>query len=94
MGKVCKRTGCWIWIGPRFKKGYGKFITYRKGKRKVYLAHRWSYMNFVGKIKGKREIHHTCEINACVNPEHLRAVTRRTHNRIHGKARSERARRQ
>jgi hypothetical protein len=92
MGKVCKRTGCWIWIGPKFRKGYGKFITYRRGKRTVYLAHRWSYMTWNGKIKRKREIHHTCEKKACVNPEHLMSVTRRQHNRIHAKARSERAR--
>jgi hypothetical protein len=94
MGKVCLRYhgGCWIWIGPKFKKGYGKFITYRHGRRKVYLAHRWSYMTWNGKIKKKREIHHTCENKSCVCPEHLMSVTRRQHNRIHAKTRSERAR--
>ena len=93
MGKVCKDNdfGCWVWIGPKFKKGYAKFITYRRGKRKVYLAHRWSYMTFKGKLKRKREVHHLCQRKECVNPEHLQSVTRRQHNRIHAKARSQRA---
>jgi hypothetical protein len=37
-----------------------------------------------GEIPLGYQIHHTCEVRSCVNPEQLVAVTQREHNERHG----------
>jgi hypothetical protein len=44
--------------------------------KKVY-AHRVFYVEFIGPIPKGTEIDHECENHACVNPEHLQAVSHR-----------------
>ena len=71
---------CWIWCGA-ISKGYPKF-TIREGKKTFnFPAHRWAYENLGGhkKVAPELDIHHECNQPLCVNPEHLRAVTRRQH---------------
>jgi hypothetical protein len=64
---------CWIWTGHCNKEGYGSFNA---GKRKIVLAHRWSYEHFIGPIPDGKEIDHWfCNNPSCVRPSHLRAVT-------------------
>jgi hypothetical protein len=60
-------TGCWIWTGWSDENGYGKLSNNLTRMR----AHRWTYELFKGKIKKGAVICHTCDITACVNPDHL-----------------------
>ncbi len=68
--KIDTKTGCWLWVGSICKRnGYGDF-----GGIKAYV---YSYLLHKGTLPAKNEPDHLCRIRACVNPEHLEAVTRR-----------------
>jgi hypothetical protein len=71
--KVDKTEACWNWTGHLIKNGYGRIV--REGKQTV--AHRASYEHFVSPIPAGMDIDHICHNRACVNPEHLRPVTRK-----------------
>lgn len=76
---------CWLWTGSTQSQGYGRI----KARGVEILAHRWSYMQFVGAIEPGLAIDHlchrpdgceggkTCPHRRCVNPAHLQAVTSR-----------------
>lgn len=64
-------NGCWNWLGYLNTKGYGQFK--KDGIR--YYSHRWSYEYFVGAIPDGLMLDHLCRNHACVNPNHLEAVT-------------------
>ena len=66
-------SGCWQWMAGIMSKGYG---NYWNGSSTV-LAHRFSYELFVGPIPTGLQIDHLCRNHACVNPNHLEAVTQR-----------------
>lgn len=60
-------TGCWLWIGAIKNHNYG-YVQYQN---KPYLAHRFSWLLFKGKIPDHMKICHTCDTTLCVNPSHL-----------------------
>ena len=60
-------TGCWLWTGYRTADGYG--MANLQGKRGA--AHRIAWMLFRGEIPAAMFVCHTCDIPACVNPDHL-----------------------
>jgi hypothetical protein len=68
-------NGCWIWTAASTPRGYGRY-TVDDGTQKY--PHRLTYEAFVEPIPDGHQIDHHCEVPACVNPDHLEAVTART----------------
>lgn len=69
-------TECWFWRGYRDRGGYGRF-TLANGKRggNHVQAHRFSYEVSIGPIQTGFQVHHKCDNGACVNPNHLEALS-------------------
>lgn len=69
---VNEDTGCWNWTGSTNADGYAtsRYTNY------TGLAHRISYIEYVGEIPQGLQIDHLCNVRNCINPEHLEAVTR------------------
>jgi len=82
-------NGCWEWRGATNPKGYGNIRRDMDGP--AYSVHRVSFEHFHGPIPDGLEVDHLCFNRACVNPDHLEAVDRRTNvlrgrrNQNHGK---------
>lgn len=72
MVKVNKTDTCWLWTAAKFDNGYGAF---KETPTKQVRAHRWSYEHFVGPIPDGLILMHTCDVPACVNPDHLQPGT-------------------
>jgi hypothetical protein len=71
LAKVSKSgSGCLVWDASK-RNGYGVFWDGTQNVR----AHRWAYEQAKGRIPPELEIDHTCRNKACVNPDHLEAVT-------------------
>lgn len=72
--RVDRETGCWIWLGSRDRKGYGrKWLSHDKRVQ----AHRWFYEQHQGSIPSGLQLDHLCRNPSCVNPAHLEPVTSR-----------------
>lgn len=71
---VNSKTKCWIWTSQTDNGGYGKFWF----ERKCQLAHRVSYIIFVGPIPELMTLdHYFCNTPGCINPVHLKLATQR-----------------
>jgi hypothetical protein len=60
-------TGCWLWTGWLDRDGYGRF----RGRG----AHTFAYKHIHGPLPPDHEPDHICRARACVNPDHLEAVS-------------------
>ena len=62
---------CWTWLGRLTPGGYGKFRV----SGEIFAAHRVSYVQSRGSIPDGLVLDHLCRYRACVNPDHLEAVS-------------------
>lgn len=61
-------SGCWLWTkAVSGRKGYGQIGG---GATQLY-AHRLSYLAFKGPIPVGLYVCHKCDVQTCVNPDHL-----------------------
>ena len=71
--KIIDIGDCLIWIGAKNPKGYGIFHN----GFKHMAAHRFAYEQTKGPIPAGLQVDHLCRTRACMNPEHMEAVTNR-----------------
>ena len=67
---------CILWTGSIYDTGYGVIRIATKTR----AVHRIAYQLAYGSIEDGMDIHHTCRNRACINPDHLEALTRQAHN--------------
>lgn len=65
---------CWLWTGSTSDKGYGLFWI----DGAWVQAHRFAYALLVEEVPGDVRIGHRCEVNCCVNPQHLEPMVKIT----------------
>ncbi|HKF38799.1 MAG TPA: HNH endonuclease signature motif containing protein [Ktedonobacteraceae bacterium] len=76
--RIIKDTNeCWIWQGKIAANGRAIF---KVNGRSVYV-HKWAYEHYKGPTPEGLVLDHLCKIPACVNPDHLEAVTQLENNR-------------
>ena len=69
-------SGCLIWTGALDRDGYG--LTYVGAP---WAAHRLAWLLAHGPIADGLVIDHLCHNRTCIEPDHLRVVTREQNNR-------------
>lgn len=70
--KVKKTDTCWLWTGSFVPGGYGNF----RHRSITMLAHRYSLKIHGIHFTKEQVIRHTCDVRACVRPDHLVPGTR------------------
>lgn len=75
--KVDVGTSCWLWTGNTDRTGYGRYSFRRDGRTIFEAAHRYAFKAAGHAIPEGLVLDHLCRNRACVNPEHLEAVSNR-----------------
>lgn len=74
LSKIDASGDCWLWMGERNGKGYGR-LPVRKGDRvRLQTAHRLVWEILCGPIPPGHQLDHLCRVRLCVNPDHLEPV--------------------
>lgn len=55
------QTGCWLYTGPTFTNGYGRFLA----TRHYWPAHRYAYVLAAGPIPDHLVVGHVCDVPLC-----------------------------
>jgi len=71
LGYVLQENGCWDWVGPLSKDGYGRIWNGTHNIR----AHRFVFEQHKWPIPDGLTLDHLCRNRACVNPDHLEPVS-------------------
>lgn len=75
--KTINTDDCWLYARYINPDGYG-VVCHKLGNRYVLTKiHRATYITVKGEIPEGLELDHLCRVRACINPEHLEAVTHR-----------------
>ena len=61
-------NGCMLWQGNFIPLGYGSFQLNGKTQRAHRVAYAWAHQL---KMPFRKFVLHSCDVSACVNPEHL-----------------------
>lgn len=70
---------CWHWTG-QVHKAYGR--VYANGSTDK-PAHVVMHECLNGPVEQGMVVHHECRVKTCVNPSHLRVLTKADHSRLH-----------
>lgn len=65
------KESCWPWKGCKNKKGYGQLSRRENGIDLALYSNRFTYELFYGPIPEGFQVCHSCDVPACVNPQHL-----------------------
>lgn len=69
----------WMWCGSVRPSGYGQ--TWSRAPWSSMLAHRAVYEAAHGRVPP--ELHHSCHVKLCVNPDHLVPIDHARHTTLH-----------
>src|SRR5215471_5089033 len=71
---VCGEGGCWVWIGPTVRDGYGyiRIAVNSRNKTRLMTTHRVAFEVFKGPILPGMSVLHSCDRPNCLRPDHLR----------------------
>lgn len=82
--KVEKSNGCWNWLAAKDSRGYGFFSSKKITGKHMDMAHRVVFFLNGTIIPPNLVVDHKCQNKSCVNPKHLRLVTKSINNTENG----------